>query len=70
MRQREVEESGICAVCGEELDREFSFHFCLSTMTAVCQECARRYGDVYDAEQERWRVSPKFPSSINTYLYD
>ena len=65
MSESELADSGVCEFCGENLNLSDLFHFPRSALTAVCCECATRYGGVYDPKRERWRVSPKLPSSFN-----
>jgi hypothetical protein len=62
MRDYELDDSGVCNLCGEVLSLSDPSHFALSESSAICHSCAMRYGGAYDPETERWRVPPKLPS--------
>jgi hypothetical protein len=61
MQERDLTETDVCALCGEELDPQDPRTFGLGTSLLVCYECARSHGGVYDSELENWRVPPHLP---------
>lgn len=64
MMEYEIDDGGVCRICGEMLSLSDPSHFSLSESSAICHSCAKRYGGAYDTETERWRVRPNLPSSF------
>lgn len=58
MEREEWESAGACAQCGASVARDSERGFEFGVGNLLCWGCAIERGGQYDAELERWSVSP------------
>ena len=58
MHRSEERTLSSCADCGGTMRAEAQEGFSFGTRGVLCLECGARRGGTYDADQDRWTVSP------------
>ena len=59
MRRNEIDEAGVCIICGEEIDLADNASFVFTPEKRLCADCAKLHGGIFDAASEEWVVAPQ-----------